>query len=171
MRFPLFAACLLSACTSLVPSTVMRLNGLSPTTADPAGFAVDLKLPEGIDVEPGRARLVFSVTRSDIGEMRSGTFVLASDGRIYRIAETDLEALRALQAQARQWQAENAGATDGTLSISLSPCVRGDGPRADARVNVDLRLSEDGAFFPLVRNGPTSPVVSDLAISDMPKCV
>lgn len=170
MQFKFLSVLLLSACTSIVPSTVMRLNGLSPTTADPAGFAIDLTLPAGIDVQSGTAQLMFSVTRSDTNETRVGTFTLERAGSTFRVAQTDLPALRTLQATARQWDAENNDATEGSLGINLSPCKVGDGPAADARVGVALRMAPDGAFLPLVRNGPLSAVASMEQIRDMGAC-
>jgi hypothetical protein len=170
MRLPTLSVLLLSACTSIVPSTVMRLNGLSPTTADPAGFAVDLTLPAGLDVQSGTAQLIFAVTRSDTNEAQSGTFTLEREGSTFRIAPGDLPALRALQATARRWDAESDNATEGSLGINLSPCKVGDGPSPDARVSVALRMAPDGAFLPLVRNGPLSAVASMEQIRDMGAC-
>ncbi|MEJ8561836.1 hypothetical protein QTO30_11835 [Yoonia sp. GPGPB17] len=170
MRIGVLSALLLSACTSIVPSTVMRLNDVSPTTADLAGFAIDLSLPAGIDIVPGTAQLMFAVTRSDTGEMQSGAFVLEREGSVFRVAPQDLSELRALQATARAWEAENEDASNGSLGISLSPCLIGDGPAPNARVSVGLRLAEDGAFLPLVRNGPLSAVAPDAQIRDMGAC-
>ena len=170
MRLGILSALLLSACTSIVPSTVMRVNALSPTSADPAGFAIDLSLPAGIDIMPGTAQLMFAVTRSDTGETQSGAFVLEREGSVYRVAPQDLSELRALQATARAWEAENEDASNGSLGISLSPCRVGDGPAPNARVSVGLRLAEDGAFLPLVRNGPISAVAEPEEIRDMDVC-
>jgi hypothetical protein len=69
-------ALLLTACTSILPSTLMRLDGVSPTTADPAGFAVDLSLPTGLDAAPGSATLTFAISRRDSGQMASGHYSL-----------------------------------------------------------------------------------------------
>ena len=171
MRFPILAALILCACSSVVPSTALRLSGLSPTTADPADFAVDLMLPEGIDIQPGTARLIFAVARTDTGQAQSGSFVLEREGTVFRIAVDDVDRLRDLQATARQWDAENDAATSGSLSISLSPCRIGDGPERDARVSVGLRLAQEGAFLPLIRNGPLSAVASEDEIREMPLCV
>jgi hypothetical protein len=68
----LLSLALLSACTSLVPSGVARLSGLSPLDADPAQFAVALVLPEGLSLAPGSARLSISATRDARGYRRDG---------------------------------------------------------------------------------------------------
>ena len=103
MRLPILLALLISGCTSIVPMTAMRLSGLSPTTADPADLAVDLALPEGVDVSPGTAVLTFSVARSDLNQTEKKDFILQRDGTVFTINPTDYDALRALQATSRQW--------------------------------------------------------------------
>jgi len=170
MRVLPFLVILLAGCTSIVPSTAMRLNNVSPTTADPADFAVALTLPDGIDVQPGSAKLTFVVTRTDFDQTAEGTFTLQREDDIYAIAPSDHATLRALQATARQWDTENASATEGSLAINLSPCLLGAGPSDDARVNVAIRLAQDGAFLPLVRHGPLSAVTSAEQLGDIPQC-
>ena len=170
MHPTILSVLLLSACTSIVPLTAMRLSGLSPTTAAPADLAIDLTLPSRVDVGPGSAVMLFSTTRTDTNETDQGEFVLQRNGTIFSLASADYAAVRALQAAARQWQSENSDATKGTLMISLSPCRRGAGPVADATVNVAIRMEQDGVFLPLVRNGPLSAVTSEEQLRDMPDC-
>ncbi len=170
MRFAFLSVLALSACTSIVPMTAMQLSGLSPTTADPADFAVDLTLPAGIDLGPGTAKLLFTVTRTDVDQTEEGVFTLQRDGSVFRVDPADHAALRALQATARQWKAENDDATGGSLSINLSPCLLGDGPADDAKVSVAIQMKQDGPFLPLVRNGPISAVTSEEQLRDMPAC-
>ncbi|MEL6838862.1 MAG: hypothetical protein AAFP85_06185 [Pseudomonadota bacterium] len=170
MRLLLLSTLALSACTSIVPTTAMRLSNLSPTTANPADIAVDLTLPTGIDVSPGSARMLFSMIRTDTGETAEGAFTLDRDGSVFTINPADYAALRALQATARQWKAENADAATGSLSISLSPCRLGAGPDDEARVGVAIQMKQDGAFLPLVRDGPLSAVTSEAQLRDMPDC-
>ncbi|MEJ6404108.1 hypothetical protein [Yoonia sp. 2307UL14-13] len=170
MRVKVLFAILLSGCTSIVPMTAMRLSGLSPTTADPADFAVDLTLPAGIDVSPGAARLLFSTTRTDTDETASGAFALLRDGSVFRVDPADHDALRALQATARDWDAENPDATEGSMLINVAPCRVGAGPAADATVSVAIQMEQDGAFLPLVRNGPLSAVASEEQLREMPDC-
>lgn len=170
MRLTLLLTLLISGCTSIVPLTAMRLSGISPLTADPADFAVELALPTGIDVSPGSARLIFSVTRTDRDETLEGVFALKREGAVFTIDPADHVALRELQAISRQWKADNGDATAGSLSINLAPCRRGDGPDDDAWVNVAIRMTQEGAFLPLVRNGPLSAVTSEAQLREMPMC-
>ena len=170
MRPTILSVLLLSACTSIVPLTAMRLSGLSPTTADPADLAVDLTLPAGIDVSPGSAVLLFSTTRADTGETDAATFTLLRNGSVFTIDPADYADMRATQATIRQWKAENEVGVEGSLGISLSPCRIGEGPDDDATVSVAIQMEQDGAFLPLVRNGPLSAVTSEELLRDMPGC-
>lgn len=164
---------ILSACTRIVPDTVSQLNALSPLEADPAGFAVALTLPDGLDVTPHSTRLMFAVSRADTGETRDGAFVLeraSADQAIYQIAPRDLNALRALQDVARQWKSENDDATSGSLNVTMSPCRVGAGPADDARASVDIRIDADGPFLPLIRKGPISALAEPEHIRNMGAC-
>ncbi len=173
MRFVILTALLLSACTSIVPGTVMRLNAISPLEADPADFAVAITLPDGLGITPNSAQLAMEVSRTDTGESRSDVFILErlqGDPVIYQIAPDDHADLRALQAISLQWQEENDDATSGSIGVTLAPCKIGNGPAADARVSVAIRTAQDGAFLPLIRNGPVSAVADPDQIHDMGAC-
>jgi hypothetical protein len=95
---------------------------------------------------------------------------LERDDTVFRVAPDDLAALRELQKTAQRWKEEAGGATEGSLSVNLAPCLMGDGPAPDARVSVGLRLEKVGMFLPLVRNGPLSAVASPAQISEMGAC-
>ncbi|WP_341368236.1 hypothetical protein [Yoonia sp. BS5-3] len=170
MRFVLFPVLVLSACSSLVPATVMKLGGLSPLTADPADFAVNLSLPNGVDLRPNTARLVFSVTRSDTQHTEEGIFTLQRAGSVFTIHQSDHDDLRALQSVAKEWNAENPDTTQGALSVSLSPCRIGTGPEPDATVSVAVQVEQGGPFLPLVKGGPLSVVTSEAQLREMPDC-
>lgn len=173
MRALILPFLILSACSNVVPSTAMRLNALSPLEADPAQFAVAITLPEGLDIEPKSARLRFNVRRSDTGETRNGNFVLqrvVAGPAIYQVAPDDLDALRAVQAVARQWKGENPGATRGSMSVTLSPCKAGEGPADNARASIAIKVTADGPYLPLIRNGPISAVSDPEQIRKMGAC-
>lgn len=158
MRVSLCLALILAGCSSLVPTTAMRLGGLSPLTADPAEIAVRLVLPEGVDVLEGSARLIYQVGRPALGQIEAEVVTLARAGDVFAIAADDLGRLRALQARARDWKAQDPSGTKGALSVSLTPCTQGAGPVADATVDVFLRITAEGAFLPLLRNAPLNAV-------------
>lgn len=163
---------ILSACTRIVPDTVSQLNALSPLEADPAGFAVAITLPKGLDITPQSARLMFAVARADTGETRDGAFVLertSADQATYQVALRDLNALRALQEVAQQWK-NDGDATSGSLSVTMSPCRVGAGPADDARASVDIRIDANGPFLPLIRKGPISALAEPEQIRNMGAC-
>lgn len=173
MRLSLLPILALCACSSIVPSTVARLSTLSPTTADPAGFAVLMTLPAGLGVQRGSARLIFAVRRTDTGEALQEDIVLERDSgaQVFRIAADDYARLRNAQATARAWEAQNDAATEGELSVHVAGCKIGDGPDPDARVSVALKVTQGGEFQPLVRNGPLSAIASATQIRDMDACL
>lgn len=162
-----------AGCGSVVPSTVARLAGLSPLDADPAGFEVGLVLPDGVGIMPNSATLGFEARRSDTGESRSETFVLERiDGDVprWRVAREDLPAMRAFQAQAGAWEAEDPVASSGSISAWLMPCTQGDGPAPDADVSILLRLGEGAPLLPLVRNAPLADFSDAEDIAALPAC-
>jgi hypothetical protein len=150
-----------------------RLSTLSPTTADPAGFAVLMTMPEGLGVQRGSARLIYAVRRTDTGEALQEDVVLKRDSgtQVFRIAADDYARLRNAQATARAWQVQNDAATEGALSVHIAGCKIGAGPDPDARVSVALKVAQGGEFQPLVRNGPLSAIASAAQIRDMGVCL
>ncbi|SFR31727.1 hypothetical protein SAMN04488005_0158 [Yoonia tamlensis] len=173
MRLSLLPILALCACSSIVPSTVARLSTLSPTTADPAGFAVLMTLPDGLGVQRGSARLIFSARRTDTGETLQEDVILERDAgaQLFRIAAADYARLRAAQATARLWETQNKDATQGALSVHVAACKIGAGPDPDARVSVAIQTTQGGEFQPLVRNGPLSAIASAAQIRDMGACL
>ena len=173
MRPFVLVTLILTACSNVVPSTVMQLDALSPIEADPADVVVAINLPEGLEIAPNSARLMLAIQRSDSGEAKEGIFVLErvpAQQAVLRIAPEDRDSLRDLQTTARQWKLENDEASNGSLSVTLSPCRVGNGPAADARASLAIRLTEDGPFLPLIRNGPVSAVVKPEQLRDMGPC-
>ena len=170
---PLILLTLLAGCSSLVPSTVAQLAGLSPLTADPAGFEVALDLPPGIDVVPDSALLVLAASQSETGAAFEAPFVLQRrDGpvQLWRVNPDDLDELRTLQARAAEWEAEDPDASSGSLSVGLEPCRIGDGPAPDAAVSISLRVQPGGPLLPLVRNAPISDFADDATINELDPC-
>jgi hypothetical protein len=173
MRLPILSSLILSACSSVIPTTALRLNAMSPLQADPAGFAVAVTLPDGLGIEQETALLKFIVTRTDTNETVEDVFVLerlTTENEVFRVAPEDLDSLRAAQVVAREWRAENDDATSGSLSIMIGPCQVADGPSTDAVVSVAIQVSTDGPFLPLVSNGPISAIVEPEQIRAMGRC-
>ncbi len=177
---------LTSACTSLVPSTLLQLSKLSPVTSDPGGFAVLLALPEGLDILPDSAKILLTAERSDTGAASAGTYTLqrlplagrpaglvaAEDAVLtsYRVNPADLDDFRAQQATIRAWEAENDAATSGAFRVTLEGCRIGAGPEETDKGSVYLRIEPDGNFLPLVRNAAIRNLLDAQDIADLAPC-
>jgi hypothetical protein len=165
MRNPVFLAPLaLIACASVDRDGVAQLRTFSPLTADPAGLAARVDLPDGLAIPADGATLVLAARRSDTGASRSGTFALAraatvDGGSVYVVPPAEIERFRSLQDEIGAWEAADPEATEGTFSVAVTACVVGAGPAPDATVSVDIRTDPDGAFVPLVRRAPLEQVV------------
>jgi hypothetical protein len=153
----------LAGCSSLVAAGVARLAGLSPLTADPQGFVVAIDLPPGIAIPPGSAQILFQAARTDTGEASSHSYLLEESrtetGAVsYRIATPDLDRFRTQQTLIAGWEDAAPDQTTGSFSVSLAPCTTGAGPASDATVSVTLKLAEDQAFFPILRDAPLDQI-------------
>ena len=69
-------ALVLKGCGAVVPSTVSKLDRLSPVTADPAGLELALDVPVGLDLRAGSEILTLSAVDGGTGATASGRFVL-----------------------------------------------------------------------------------------------
>ncbi|MFN4192710.1 MAG: hypothetical protein ACK4FR_07190 [Tabrizicola sp.] len=169
----------LSACSAVVPSTAARLAALDPLTADPAALELVVILPPGLEVNPGSARLALSATRG--AEHRAGSFRLAdrpvasglplptgATARGFAVAEADVEAMRALQADIAGWQ--RSGAARGQFGLGIDGCAVGVGPVADARASVLIRVAKDGPFLPLVAEGRLSELLGPEVLRAIKPC-
>jgi hypothetical protein len=137
MRRTLLSLLLVSACSSLVPSTTAQLAQLSPLEADPAAIALAIQLPPGLVVPEGGAKMVIEATSKSTGESRRGDYVLASQPgdpaqfagdpgdsvTFYRLAKADIAPMRALQAQVADWKAADPDGTAGSFSMGLAGCA------------------------------------------------
>lgn len=157
---PLALIGLLSACASLVPSTLYQLQALDPLTADPAAIEVMLELPPGLEVAPNSAILTLQA-EGPSGKLDEG-FVLVSrpieaeetlsSTDIFRLAQADIDRMKQTQAEiARMKQADN-GKTRGSLSVALGGCGVGNGPSPDARASVFIRTEPGASFLPLIKD-------------------
>ena len=164
----LILLCCASACTSFVPSTLGRVAGLSPLTADPAAIALRVALPDGVGIAPGSARMILSSTDGAI--TTTDVFVLEQMGDVYAIAAADIGPLQSRQAELSAIENSRGDEVSGSLGLSLTPCRIGNGPAPDANASVDLRLTSDGPFLPLIRNGPISAITEDADTSLWPDC-
>jgi hypothetical protein len=153
-----FMCWVLAGCASVVPSTMARLQTLSPAEADPAGLSVAVVSPEGLRPMPGSGRLILTARRTDTGVQDAvdlilmerpgdaGAFGVADGERVtyYQLADADVPRLRALQDKLAAWQAEAPDATQESLSVGVGACAEGAGPSPDAAGSVFVRA--DGGW-------------------------
>lgn len=166
----------LSGCTSVVPSTLVRLSFLDPFTADPAGFAVALETDDGLDLLPDTAVLIFDAVHSPSGKVWHEELPLTEDrsvdGRVtYRISPDGVDRLRVAQAEIIQWKDTSDG--NGTLRINVTAdgCrVVGAQVQDDPRVSVFMQLAQDAPMRPLVRNGPLLDIFEVDELAELPQC-
>ncbi|MFQ6552335.1 hypothetical protein AAD018_008320 [Aestuariibius insulae] len=175
MRIPLFAIALaLSACTSVVRSTVAELETRSPVDTDPAAMTIVADLPPGLGIAEGSPTLRLSALRSDTGAQTEGVFVLARGGapgaETFRVAPADLDRFRRLQAQIKDWKAEAASETKGQLNMGVKGCRIGAGPVPSASLSIAMQLEEDGPVLPLIRPTPIKRVLRITGVEELPDC-
>ncbi len=182
--FTLAAALALTGCSAVVPSTLARLETLSPLTADPAAIEVALILPPGLRVAPGSAVLTLGAARTDTGAKREARFVLEQtqgngqalpvpDGAradLFRLAAADVPRMRAEQAAIAAWKAEAGNATEGSLGIGLGGCAVNGGPASDARAAALIRTTAGGEFLPLIRDTPLRALLGDELFNRIGPC-
>ena len=175
MKLVLIALALTAGCSSVVPSTIARLNAISPMEADPQDIAIALDLPDTVGITQGSAQMLMTATRRDTEQTSSETYILAtmhgSDGStIYAIAEADFGRIRAQQTLIQQWKEEAGRATSGSVGVNLKGCSIGDGPDEDDVMSIRIRTDTDGPFFPLVRDTPVKKVLEFTEIGALEPC-
>jgi hypothetical protein len=163
----------LAGCASVVPSTMARLQTLSPAEADPAGLSVAVVSPVGLRPIPGSGRLILTARRTDTGvqdaadlilkEMAgdAGAFGAAAGERVtyYRLADADVPVMRALQDKLAAWKADAPDATEGSLSVGVGACAEEDGPSPDAAGSVFVRVRADDGWLPLIEKAPLASLI------------
>ena len=171
------AALTLTGCSSIVPSTLARLNLLDPMTADPAGFAVALEMDEGLGIQEGSVVFTVEVTHSPSGEIRGEDLVLVEDrsetGRlVYSISPEGVQALTTMQTELLPWKETSDGNSVLTLTVVADGClVDKDSIPEDPRVSVFLQLAAEAPMRPLVQNGALTAMFDVDDLAELPQCI
>lgn len=176
MRLPhtlSICALLLSGCAYMPLGTAARLAAFNPLMADAGGLVVTLDLPDGVGLVPGSETLKLEAERQASGETSQGTYVLdrlLHDGALaYRIAPADLDRFRAQQALVRRWEEADPDDTRGSLSLSLEPCLIGDGPARRASLSAGISIPDQTRPMPLFQGVPVRRLLPN-GTSDLPAC-
>ncbi len=175
MKKWLLAVCLLSGCASIAPEAALWVRDVDPLAADPGDISVALALPPGLGVMPGGVKLALSAARDGHGAV-SGDWTLEAsrdpqERWVFRVAASDRAELRAVQAQAQQWEETDPDGTTGSLTLALAGCRTV--PVAElqgARASAFLRLAPGEAARPIFRNAPIEGLLSAEDLTALPVC-
>ena len=164
---------LLSACSSLVPATLMQVMALSPLQADPADIALRTSLPRGVGLIPDASFLTLAATNPARGLDVDHRFAIRTtedaEGRlVFTLAPEAMAPLARLQEIVRHHEAEDPRGTTGSLGVTLGLCDLGTGIDPQQRLSVDLRTEAEGVFLPFVRNLPIQDATDH--IGTLPPC-
>ncbi len=165
----LAAAVVLGACSTVVPSTILRLNAVDPLTADPGVIALRASLPESVGVLPGSAVLTLRARLRD-GTERAGRFGIEQVGDVFQIASAVQDDLRALQADIAAWEAADPDGTEGSLGVDLEPCRKGVDIPEDATLSIAIRLEAGGSFLPLLQDARVVDLLDKVTLAEMSDC-
>ncbi|OJY32331.1 MAG: hypothetical protein BGP11_02895 [Rhodobacterales bacterium 65-51] len=177
MRIAALLPLLLAACSSLVPSTLMRLQALDPLTADPSGIELALVLPDGLRPQPQGARLEFKADRT--GHSVAETFVLEprpapslpeAKGVVmaFGLSRADAARMRAAQSAVAAWPQD--GQSHGSLGVALDACLTGGPLPPTAEGGVLIKLEQEQGFQPLVRPAPIAALIGAEAMAGLRPC-
>jgi len=165
----LAASIAVGACSTVVPSTVLQLQGVDPLTADPADIALQVVLPEGVALPEAAGTLDLRAELRS-GSVLAGQFPIKRVGSVLQVADGAHDNLRALQAEIGTWKAADPDGTAGRLSVDLEPCLASDAVPNDATLSVAIRLEADGPFLPLLKDAPIADALNEQADYDLRRC-
>lgn len=167
--FLLTFGAMISGCVWINPMTALQLARMNPLEADPSVMAVQLDLPEGVEVVPGTAELRLEMETAD-GDVLDGRYVLENSGDVWRVPDATQLEMRSDIAQARAWELADPDGASGSFSAGFEPCAVNGGPTPDARFTMALQLEPDGAFLPLFDNVRISNIYDVDAVGQLAPC-
>lgn len=160
----------LAGCSDIPIATALRLAALDPLSADPAGMAVALDLPERVGIAPGSAALTLRAQAADGAEI-SGRYGLETTGDgVWQVRASDRARLRDDQARVAAWERADPAGTVGQFSAMLTPCRTGAGDLGRGTVSAALQLEPGGPFLPLLRDVPVAELTEGAGLPDLPRC-
>lgn len=165
-------ACLgLSACGSVVMSNVAVLGFTDPLGTDPAGYAIAVTIPDGVDVSKNGVVFKFANKNTILNIDEDYEYALerreTTDGQtIFRFAPADLPAIRTFQATVKDREMADPDANSGSISMFVAFCKIGDGPADDATFSVSIRTKPDGRFMPLIREASIKDALAEIDQGD-----
>lgn len=195
MRLSTFAAAfivlpaLLSACSTVPPSSYARMAAISPLEANPSEIRVAVIAPDQLVIKPGGA-IMSVVWQPSSGEARKADFSLEvlsgnatapqllsrlKDGqRLYVLRLTSADTLALLSLQ-REISAEKAKGIEGTGQISAGfrdACWDGVFPGGEVALPLEAHIRTDAGaeWTPLMRDIDLKDILKAAKIASLPAC-
>lgn len=175
-----------TACAYVPASSLLKLSGVDMLTIDPGQIRVAVAMAEVLSVRNGGAVLETGARKSASGPADTGRFVLEEESgalhkpdlpgdnsnvSVFRVAEIDLDRLRALQKRIANRKARFPGDVDGFLTVAAKACRTGALPDTGLPVTTWLKTRDDQPFFVLTRETDLKSVVPAEALSaEVPPC-
>ncbi len=172
MRFlfiPFFIAMLIG-CAHVPVGSLLKLRQLDVLTVDPGAIKVAIAMPDEIRIVEGGAVLHFGVKESTAGEARSESFTLEQEtlstgpsfipgaagisGHIteFRISETDISRIRALQTDIAGRKARYPNDLEGFISVDAKGCLQTADLPDKLPMTTWLKTDNEQAFFVLTKD-------------------
>ncbi len=165
---------LLGACTSLVPTTVQKLSGVTPLNADPAVISVSVDIPDGLGFMPDSAFVVMRAQRKDTDQVSEEQYILeqlaSGDTHVFQIAPQDYTRMRTQQTLISGWKADANDDVTGSLNVTFGGCSLGKGPNLNDSVSISIRTYADGPYLPLMRDVPIKTVLRKMELDTLEPC-
>jgi hypothetical protein len=155
---------LLAGCGLSDPRGLYALSQVNPAHDDPGGLAVAIAPPSALRLMPKGTRLIMTLQHGDAApEKQIFTLVPAAaegpvaQAQVFTLRDTDLPALRAMQAQNDQRLAAGQQSTL-ALSLEADACRTVRELPQDARGSVWIRTRADADFAPLLVDTPLAKI-------------
>lgn len=173
---------LVCGCSFVDATTAYKLSKLDPLTADPAGFAVAIMVPEEIDIPPKETEFVFEWSEGDIH--LGGPFTLdrrvnppmqnftVPDGMVvyhYDLPATAVDEIAQMQRDILISKSIGKDG-DGSLTITTGACLIDDVVIDNPQITVLLRIEQDGEFLPIMHDADLETLLSTSGYSELESC-
>jgi hypothetical protein len=183
-------AILLSGCSGMPISTMVKLRGYDPMMADPAQVRIAIRADQRITIPDGGAVVALRFKTSD-GELHiDDTYIVEIvrnpvlteeliDGKrrgeavtVLRLSDKDAEKMTRAQALLKSYiDSSQSGAL--TFGVDLRDlCVSSSLPAGDVLVDIFMQTTDDGGYFVFTKdlNPLESSGIEDVTLESLPVC-
>ena len=183
-------AILLSACSGMPISTMVKLRGFDPMEADPAQVRIAIRADQRITIPDGGAVVTLRFKTSD-GELHvDDTYIVEIvrkpvltaeliDGKrrgeavtVFRLSDKDAEKMTRAQTLLKSY---TDGSQSGALTFGVSwhdLCVSSPLPAGEVLVDIFMQTSDDGGYLVFTKdmNPLESSDLEDVTLESLPEC-